>query len=178
MAYIQKPLDLELLYTLIDRAFDPGQGMRLELSGITLAEIVKIYALKRADIVLRFLAKSCCGIVAVERGVICHAQLGELSGAEALLTMLACPAAVVCPMHAQLPAQRSLSLSWFALSAACETSSAAQRLALLRTTYPVPRAQPVLRTFDESLLSSPDRSIEELVTSFKAKRLQRLRPEQ
>lgn len=131
-AYIEKPFAIDRLVEYIDSALHPTTTARFELSGLSIADIVQLYALKQQSIILNVLSKDEKGSLIIENGVLCHAEFGREEGPPALISILHCSDILVRTVPGKLPSRRTLSLTWNDLRVASGLASQSQQLKLFQ----------------------------------------------
>lgn len=131
-AYLQKPLDVDLLFEFIDEALVPKAKINFELMSFGLANVLLLYELNRTSGVLALDSDRGRGLLVVNKGTIIHAQLGQMRGAEALLALLECTQLDIKSLNCQFIATRTLNVSWLTLTAAEQAANREERLSILR----------------------------------------------
>jgi len=125
VAYLEKPFDVSLLIKHISRSLQPMYDLRVELAGVTLLDIVKIYVMKQEDMVLSIVSKDMAGIVVVQEGRVTHVEFGDLVGIEAFDAILNCHEGVVSSVSREIPPQETLSLTYEDLEKSFQLSTKA-----------------------------------------------------
>lgn len=125
VAYLEKPFDVSLLIKHISRSLQPMYDLRVELAGVTLLDIVKIYVMKQEDMVLSIVSKDMAGIVVVQEGRVTHVEFGDLVGMEAFDAILNCHEGVVSSVSREIPPQETLSLTYEDLEKSFQLSTKA-----------------------------------------------------
>lgn len=172
-AYIEKPLDIDLLFSFIDKALVPENKLKAELNGISLADLIRFYSIKKESVVLDVSAGTTSGLLVLDEGDISHAQFGSLMGVSALLAILDSPDVTVSSMQCQVPDEHTLDVSWLTLSAALEATSPEQQRRLLSRGSGSAKPLDSQARFSslEPKLKDPDFSISDLIASFKERQL-------
>ena len=128
LAYIEKPLDMDLLTELMADALDERQQFTCEFSGMSLSDIIQFYSIKGKSVVLTVGTPGATGLVYIESGQITHAAYQDKIGAEALLDILEAGPASVNTIVSQRSHKKTLSLDWRAIDAVLQAPSRDERL--------------------------------------------------
>lgn len=180
-AFLQKPLDVDLLFEFIDEALIPRPRVTLGATNFSLADVVRFYAGAKADSILVASAEGRDGLLIIEKGLLVHAQFGEHEGAAALLELMDQPELQVQSLNCQFSGTKTLAVTWLALQTAFEAGSAEDRLALLSKPARVRDREAVDSAPDDSSSPSPEdtrearntvaRLVQTGIDHFRAKKL-------
>ena len=132
VAYIEKPFEVDALIQHINAALQSSRGFQAELVGFDLADLLQLYATRKATAVLSFKAESGSGILVIRDGVLVHAESDTKIGVEALLNILESNSAKVRSVTCRIPQTETLSINWQVLRSALGAHSRNLRSKILK----------------------------------------------
>ncbi len=90
VAYVEKPIDLHALNDVIDREL--GRAAKGHIQGITLCGFLQLLEIERKTCTLQVSSEGRTGFLHFQDGALIHAEVGEVSGAEAVYALESWPA--------------------------------------------------------------------------------------
>lgn len=134
-AYIEKPFEIDQLITYVQEILRPQSKARAELTGVTLADVVRIFEFKKQSGVLALEAKEGSGSLGIKDGTVVYAQFGSEQGAEAIATALGCKNLLIKSTQLKLPQIPNVLANWKVLSVASVLTEKTRRVHLLKGIY-------------------------------------------
>jgi CheY-like chemotaxis protein len=167
VAYLEKPLDVDLLFHFIEEASRTRCHVSLHVDDCSLGEVLQFFSMRNKSVMLRAQSGDKSGILSMQDGLLTHVEFGQLQGGPALIDLLNSNNLELETLSEERPAIKTLALSWLALNSLLEAPTRRNQEEILKL-YHLHQ----LRSSKAIGFSKNDSSLTDLIKDFKANRLQ------
>lgn len=166
VAYLEKPLDVDLLFHFIEEASRTRCRVSLHVDDCSLGEVLQFFSMSNKSVLLSAQSDNSSGVLSMQDGLLTHVEFGQLKGGAALIELLNSNNLELSTLSDEASSAKTLNLSWLALNSLLEAPTRKNQEEILKL-YHLHQ----LRTSKAIGRSGSNSSLTDLIKDFKANRL-------